>query len=81
MMTGNAGLRATKDNALTCFEVVMSKQWKRPTRVEIARLRAECKERGIGDDHAESMIADARRSPEEAERHKKEEMEKSTSPS
>jgi hypothetical protein len=54
----------------------MGKRWKRPTRVEIGRIRAECKERGISEQRAEVMIADARRSPEEAERHAKEEVAK-----
>jgi hypothetical protein len=76
MKTGRAGFWATKANAPTCFGVVMSKQWERPTRVEIARTTAECKERGISQERAESMIADARRSPKEVERHAKQEMAK-----
>jgi hypothetical protein len=76
MMTDKVGFWATRDNAPICFEAVMSKQWKRPTRVEIARIRAECKEWGIGEERAEKLIVAARRSPEEAERHAKEEMAK-----
>jgi hypothetical protein len=56
--------------------MVMSKKWKRPTRAEIAKIRAECAERGISSDRAEKMIADARQSPEEAEQHAKEIMAK-----
>jgi hypothetical protein len=38
----------------------MRKRWKRPTRAEIASIRAECQERGIRDERAEKIIADAR---------------------
>ena len=47
----------------------MSKRWKRPSRVEMARIRAECGERGISVERVERMIVDARRSAEEAKRH------------
>jgi hypothetical protein len=74
MTTGKAGFWTTKDNAPIGVEAVMSKQWQRPTRVEIARIRAECKERGISEERADKLIVAARRSPEEAARHAQEEM-------
>ena len=47
-----------------------------PLRLRIRRIRAECKERGISEERAERMVTDARRSPEEAERHAQAEMAK-----
>jgi hypothetical protein len=54
----------------------MAKKWKRPTKAEMDRLREECRERGISEQRAELIIADARRSPEEAERRAAEERAK-----
>jgi hypothetical protein len=50
----------------------MTTKWKRPTKGEIERIRTECKQKGISEERAEMLIADACRSPEEAERHAKE---------
>src|SRR5262245_48761901 len=56
----------------------MSKKWKRPTKAEIARIRSECQERGISEKRTEAILTDARRSPEEAERHEQEVLAKWT---
>jgi hypothetical protein len=54
----------------------MAKKWKGPSKGEIDRIRTECKERGISEERAELLIADARRSPAEAEKRAKEEVAK-----
>src|SRR5262249_41274476 len=54
----------------------MAKKWKRPTKGEIERIRTECNEKGISEEQAESLIADARRSAEEAERYEEERIAK-----
>jgi hypothetical protein len=52
----------------------MAKKWKRPTTAEIDKLRTECNEKKISKERTEMIIANARRSPDESERHAKEQL-------